>query len=100
MDKRDFGSYFIGLRLGYKEYPKFRVSCKTRVDVYYQPAFTGDQIGDQTITCGKSWLLKVPEYNDVFGAPAKVMIDLGTAALFLSYDETTRIITTRNPDTS
>ena len=96
----DLGSYFIGLKIGYVEYPGYVVSCKTRVDVNYQPAFTGDLISDQSIKCGQHWSLKVPKYTDPFGEPAKVLIDLADSAFFLTFDSIKSIITTTNLDTS
>jgi hypothetical protein len=48
--------------------------------VGYEPAFIGDEISDQIITCGNTWSLKVPDYTDIFGYPAKVIVDLANSA--------------------
>ena len=52
----------------------------------------------QSLACNFPWSLKVPTYTDLFGQTVKANVVLGETSEFLSYDESTKIIMTDDPD--
>ena len=45
-DASDEGSYELGIRVGYEEFPSVAVECKVGLTVSYEPKFIGDEIKD------------------------------------------------------
>ena len=84
------GLYQVGLRLGYKEFEEFIVTCTKVVAVVYEPIFKGEEIEDQTIIVGQDWKITLPTYTDGFGLECKVTtLELGKSLDFLKYDAIT-----------
>jgi hypothetical protein len=47
----DAGSYLLGLRIGYDEFPSFQVLCEMPLSLEYKPKIWGDKVEDQKVGC-------------------------------------------------
>ena len=57
------------------------------VRVNYVSVFKGDEVTDHTLFVGSDWQLPINSYEDFFGEKADMKIDLGTAAQFVTFDD-------------
>jgi hypothetical protein len=99
VETKDFGTYTIALKIGYKEYASFDLLCKTRLEVTYKPGFVGGTISDQKFSCGQSFTMVIPKYTDAFGNAARVDVDMMDSAQVFFYSPTFNNITTQERDT-
>ena len=67
----DFRGYNIGLKVSYKEYPSFKLTCSTPLTLSYTTSFTetgsGEKLKAHKFKCGEPWSTIIPDYVDAFG---------------------------------
>jgi hypothetical protein len=102
VEPKDFGSYLIGLKIGYTEFPKLDIVCTAKLQVNYEVTFTGPEIPQQKFLAGQTWKLQIPQYTDAFGQKATVIgADFRQGSKLFTFDSAAGIImTSTDVDTS
>lgn len=96
-DANAIGSWDVGLRLGFKEFPEFHRECLKLVNIFPDGAtFVGAEVPDVNFSVGESFELFLPTFTDAFGRIAQVALDLGSAAEFIEFDPLTHQLRLRD----
>lgn len=99
-DTSTIGTWFVGLRLGYREYPESQIDCVRPVTILFEEQFIDYGMNDLEYPVGDgSFSVKHPDYENVFGENfGSVKYDfIDQAKEFLTIDPRTNKIMLKIP---